>query len=239
MKRLSSIACGWLLAMGLAAAQTPQPVPGMPGMPQIQPGQNPMQQSPQADPVAVTVQKRPGTILIGIAPPVAQIVQGNEGLDASEAIRTSIIQYIRGPLVDVTTLSSRIDIQLLAEAKQKECDYIFQSTVVQKKGGGMLGRLGSAGKMASGVIPMGGIPGSMGSVATGIAVNAATTAANVAVLFKNKDEITFQFKVTSSEGTALAANSTKKKASQDGDDVLTPQIEQAATTTLEALSKKK
>lgn len=183
-------------------------------------------------------QKRPGIALIGIAPPAAQIGPGNENIDTSEAIRNTIIQYFQGPLVDVMLLSSRIEVQLQAEAKQKGCDYIFQSSVTQKKGGGMFGKLSSVGMIASSVTPMAGMAGNAGSIAAGVASNAAVTAATVASGFKNKDEISFQYKVTTPDSAVVATNTSKVKAKQDGDDVLSPQIQQAIAATLEAVSKK-
>ena len=236
MNRTNRIVCSLIVVL-VASGALAQPL--VPGMPQMQASQSSQPLPPSDVAPATTDQKSSGKILIGVAPPVAPLGQGDAGFDASEAIRNTVIQYLQGPLVDLMPLSSRIEIQLQAEAKQKGCDYIFQSTVKQKKSGGMFGKLSSASIVASSVIPIAGTAGNAGSVAAGVASNAATSAASLASGFKNKDEITFQFKVTSSDGTQLIANTTKQKAAQDGDDVLSPQIQQAASTALEAMSKRK
>ena len=222
-----------LAAAGVQAQQTMPEMPAFPGMEGI-----PQQPSSPAGTTAAVGPKQPGTIRIGVALPGTQLGPGTEGVDAPEAIRNTVIQYLQGPLFEVIPLSSRIEMQLQAEAKQKECDYVFQSTVSLKKGGGMFGKLSSVSKITSSVVPMAGYAGTAESVAAGVASAATATAASVAGGFRNKDEISYKFKVTATDNSVVATNTSKLKAKEDGDDVLTPQIEQAINATLEAISKR-
>lgn len=235
MRKIIVIAISLLLALATAGAQQQ----ANSGMFPSQGMQGDGQQSPAANGEMPLSPKRADVVRIGVAFPEIQLGQGNTGFDPSEAIRNSIMQYLQGPLVEAVPLSSRIEMQLQAEAKQKDCDYVFYSSVAQKKGGGMFGKLGSVGSIASNVVPMAGSISSTGAVAAGIAVNAAATASSVASGFKNKDEITFQFKVATPDNSQLAAKTSKVKAKQDGDDVLSPQIQEAASITLEGITKSK
>jgi hypothetical protein len=69
--------------------------------------------------------KAAGKIRIGVAPPEAQLGQGNNaGADYSTPIRNAVISLMSGPAVEITPLDSHIAMQLQAEAQQKQCDYI-------------------------------------------------------------------------------------------------------------------
>jgi ABC-type uncharacterized transport system substrate-binding protein len=54
---------------------------------------------------------------------------------------------------------------------------------------------------------------------------------------KSKDEITLDIKVNSAGGAAALAKQFKQKAKGDGDDIITPIIEQAAQAILDAVAK--
>jgi arginine utilization protein RocB len=86
------------------------------------------------------------------------------------------------------------------------------------------------------------IPG-VGGVAGAVVATAAATAISVASMsggFKSKDEVAFEYHVATVEGAVIIPPTvTKQKAKKDGEDVLTPQIAQAAKLTLEKVSPPK
>jgi hypothetical protein len=90
------------------------------------------------------------------------------------------------------------------------------------------------------VLPMVGMTGGIaGAVAAGAVSTAATGAAGLATHVKAKDEITFEYRLVPTSGqTAPLANSASAKAKRDGEDVLTPLIEQAASSIVAHLTKK-
>lgn len=200
---------------------------------------------------AVLGPKAPGKIRIGVAPPDAQVGQGNNaGADYSTPIRNAEIALMNGPAVEIAALDSHIPIQLQAEAQQKQCDYIMLSAVAVKHASGGFGRFAKMGTVAASMTPMGMMAHGMGAAA------AAQTAAGVAASqmaqqqamnqlagfngqIKSKDDLTVQYQlVPTGQTNAYVQNSLESKAKSDGEDVLTPLLQQAATTVLTAVSKK-
>lgn len=199
--------------------------------------------------------KAPGKIRIGVAPAQAQLGQGsNAGGDYGAPIRNSIILLMSGPAVEITALDSHIPIQVQAEAQQKECDYILYSSVVVKhqSGGGGFGKFMKAAGPMSSMIPMAGMAGGAGGMIAGQAAGAAAQIAAQSAQeqamnqlagfngqIKSKDDVSVDYRLVPAgqEQPKLAA-SLKGKAKTDGEDVLTPLIEQAATTILTEVTKK-
>ncbi len=90
---------------------------------------------PGSAPVAIPQALGPkaaGKIRIGVAPPDAQVGQGNNVGDYSTPIRNAMILLMNGPAIEIAGLDSRIPVQLQAEAQQKQCDYILFSSVAVK-----------------------------------------------------------------------------------------------------------
>ena len=117
------------------------------------------------------------TPVVCIALPKAQLGQGNNSaVDVSEPVRTTLGQYMASPSVQLVRLDARIPVQIEAEAAEKNCGYILQTTVVQKKKAGSIFK-----KLApfAGALPMlGGMGGNMGEMmATQVASSAITAGA--------------------------------------------------------------
>lgn len=191
-----------------------------------------------------------GKIRIGIAPTSAQIGQGStSGADYGTPIRNAIVAMMSGPAVEVVALDAHIPIQLQAEAQQKQCDYIVYSTVAVKRtsGGGLGALMKKAGPLAA-MTPMGMISQSVGGVvATQAAQAVVMTAQQQATSqlsgfngqIKSKDDITVDYHMFPvGQDKAKLENSLTGKAKTDGEDVLTPLIEQAATAILTEAIKK-
>ena len=220
---------------------------GMPGM-QQQPVTGTAVPLPQA-----LGPKAPGKIRIGVAPAQAQLGQGNNAqADYGTPIRNAIIYIMNGPAVEITALDSRIPVQLQAEAQQKQCDYILFSGVAVKHGGGGFGKFMKAAGPMSSMVPMAGMAGGMGGmVASQVANTAMQTAAQAAQQqamnqlagfngqIKSKDDVTVEYHLFPTGQTAAKLeNSLKGKAKSDGEDVLTPLIQQAANNILTEVTKK-
>ena len=194
--------------------------------------------------------KAPGKIRIGIAPAQAQLGQGNNAqADYATPIRNAIVYMMNGPAVEIAALDSRIPIQLQAEAQQKQCDFILMSSVTVKHGGGNFGKFMKAGNMAANMNPMVMMTKSMSTMAASQAAAqaAAMTAQQQATnqlsnfngQIKSKDDVTvdYQLYATGQAGPKVQ-NSLKGKAKSDGEDVLTPLIQQTATNILTEVTKK-
>jgi len=195
--------------------------------------------------------KAPGKIRIGVAPPDAQLGQGNNaGADYSTPIRNAEIALMSGPAIEIAPLDSHLAVQLQAEAQQKQCDYILFSAVSVKHSSSGFGKFMKVGSMAASMTPMGAMAHGMGgAVAASAAGMAATQIAQQQAVsqlagfngqIKSKDDVTVQYQlVATGQSTPVVQNSLAGKAKSDGEDVLTPLLQQAATTVLTSVSPKK
>jgi hypothetical protein len=183
------------------------------------------------------------TPTVCIALPKAQLGQGNNAtVDVSEPVRTTLGQYMAGPNIQLVRLDARIPIQIEAEAVEKNCGYILQTSVVQKKKGTSMFK-----KLAplAGALPMlGGMGGNMnGMIATQVASSAITAGAQqdyAAAMtgaqesnVKAGDTVTVEYTLAKVGATeAVKPVAFQAKAKQDGEDVIGPMLEQVATAVL-------
>ena len=181
-------------------------------------------------------QKKPGVIRIGIVQP--RMDMGPAGANAGEALRVLLGQYLSGPTLEAVPLTAMLPIQAAAEGQQKQCDYILYASLSQKKSGGF-GLLKGAQSMA-GMVPVLGMAGRTGAIVGQAAAQTALNAAGqVASGVKAKSEVSFEYQLIAPGATSpLAANSDKTKAQSDGQDVITPMVEHAATAITGTLLKK-
>jgi hypothetical protein len=198
--------------------------------------------------------KAKGMIRVGVAPPDAQMGQGsNAAADYSTPVRNAIVLLMSGPAVEVAALNSRVGVQLEAEAKEKQCDYVLQASVEVKhataKG---FGKFMKTATTVASLTPMGmmahGVSGAMAATAaTAAASVAAETAQQQAVnqlagfnsQIKSKDDVTVQYQLVQPGKETLVLNdSVNAQAKSDGEDVLTPLLLQTANAVLTRVSKK-
>ena len=185
-----------------------------------------------------TSPKKPGVLRIGLLLPNVQMSNGNAA-QAAEALRNSFASYLKGPGIEVITLSARQPPLAIEEARQSQCDYILSASMNVKKGGGgsMFGRaIGNIAGATAGHIPGG------GSATTGAARSAAITGvyttAAIANSIKARDEVTLEYKLDQVEKAQTAlANKDKAKASADGEDVISPLVQKAAGEVAKATQK--
>jgi hypothetical protein len=226
--------------------------PNMGGMPGMGGGNQPASTTVAA-PQALGP-KASGRIRIGVAPPDAQLGQGNNaGADYSTPIRNAEVALMSGPAVEIAALDSHIAMQLQAEAQQKQCDYILYSSVaVKHSSGGGFGKFMKMAAPVASMVPMagmgGGVGGAMAAQTAGMAASVAAQAAQQQAInqlsgfngqIKSKDDVTVQYQlVPTGQTSPVAQNTLKGKAKSDGEDVLSPLLQQAAASVLTEVSKK-
>ncbi len=218
------------------------------------PGMQPAGSAPVAAP-QVLGPKAPGKIRIGVAPPDAQLGQGNNaGSDFSTPIRNVEVALMSGPAVEIAALESHVPMQLQAEAQQKQCDYIMYSGVIVKHtSSGGFGKFMKIGQTAASFNPAIMMTKSVGSIVA--AQGAAAAAQQMAAQqmqqqamsqlagfngqIKSKDDVTVQYQlVATNQNTPLLQNTLQGKAKSDGEDVLTPLLQQTANAVLTQVSHK-
>ena len=201
-----------------------------------------------------------GTPLVCVAMPKAQLGQGNNSpTDVSEPVRATLNKYMAGPSVQLMPLDARIAIQIEAEAAQKSCNYVLQTSVTQTKKTSSRGFFKALAPLA-GALPMlgaaggnmGGMGGMMaGQVASSMATAQATASAEnmqqdyMAAMtgaqqsnVKAGDTLTVEYQLSpvGSVGTGKAL-ALQAKAKQDGEDVIGPLLEQVATAVLTTVTQ--
>lgn len=161
-------------------------------------------------------------------------VEENSGsaTSAMDATRETFTGFLTGPSLVTYPLKSRLESQVRQEAHQGACPYLLLTTLkhVQKKSGGsVLGKM-AAGAAQQGAWEAGVASGSAaGRVAGQAAYGAAGQAAwNYATSVHKKDEITLEYRLEKSDGTVLVDKQDKRRASSDGEDLLTPMVQQAS-----------
>ena len=214
---------------------------------------------PAAATVAAPAQlgpKAPGRIRIGVAPPDAQLGQGtNTGADYSTPIRNVEVALMNGPAIEIAALDSHVALQLQAEAQQKQCDYILYSSVnVKHSSGGTFGKFMKLGSTVSSLTPLGMMTKSVGTMVATQAAGAAASQMAAQQMqqqaisqlagfngqIKSKDDVTVQYQlVAAGQTTPALQNSLQGKAKSDGEDVLTPLLEQTANSVLTQVSQHK
>lgn len=181
--------------------------------------------------------KKEGMIRIGIVAKTSAVGENLNSEQLSDAIENTFFEYLKGTKVEVIELESKLPSAIVEEAKSRECDYVIFANVSHKKGGGGFGVFG---KTLGNVVAQTGI-GHTGSVAGNIAGQVATQAIVAATLsanIKSKDEVTLDIKLQSSTDTSSPfAKQYKAKAKTDGEDIISPMIEQAAQSIIDAVGK--
>lgn len=158
---------------------------------------------------------------------------------AGAAVRDLFVSFLTGPSIQPLALESRLRVQAMEEAKQKDCAYIVGVAMSKKRGGSS--RLGSALGQAAGTASWY-IPGGSGTaaVARGVSAGAARAVSDLASTTRAKDEMTIEWTLTplAAQGRASSPHSEKLKARSDGEDLMTPLVQRAAETVAETVLRK-
>lgn len=183
--------------------------------------------------------KKAGTVRIGLATvKTGAVGEGVNAAELSAAIQSTLTQYLKVPNVEVVTLDARLSSAIDSEARNKECDYVLYINASHKKGGGGGGGLfGSVLAPAIGRVGIGHTGSVAGNIAGQVATQAIVSAGNASASIKSKDELTIDVKLQQMGGAAVLAKQFKKKASSNGEDIISPLIEQAATAIVDSIGK--
>lgn len=183
---------------------------------------------PATTPAPVLGPKKPGVVRIGIMLPQAAQPTSSP-LNARDELRNEWMQLFTGPNLEAVKINAGLPEQGLAEAKASDCEYVVFSTLTQKTDNSGMKKLGLL-RAASSMMPMAGMASGMaGMVATTAAQTAMTTSADMGSLVKAKQEISLQYKMVSINTLQpVIENTSSAKATQDGQDIITPMVTQAA-----------
>ena len=217
-------------------AKTPQPKPAA-----TAPAEQPQQEEETAEPtVAATSPAKSSGPKICVAAPKTNLQPAET---APESLRNSLVQYLSGPAAEIVPLEAMVAIQQQAEAVEKGCGFYLAVSLMKKKKGGGEG-FGGFLKKASGATPLLDDLGA-GKTAQTVSKVARTsgakmsTAGDLAINIKAKDEVTLEYKLLDANTQANAANGTiKAKARKDGEDVLSSLLEQAVNAVLTVALRK-
>lgn len=195
-------------------------------------------------------------LLVGVALPRAQLGQGNgASADVAEPVRQALLAYLKGPVIDVVPLEARIPVQIDAEAREKNCNFVLYTDVTQSRKGGGLGMLKKLAPLAA-AVPMLGAGANMG---TQMAAQAAAQTMMQAEMqsaqedamanamaaingaqknnVKAGDSLTLEYRlVQPGADSSLKSDKFVGKAKANGDDVLSPLIESVATVVVETMA---
>jgi hypothetical protein len=193
---------------------------------------------PQNQTSGAAAQQKSSVVRVGLAGVKTGAV--GEGINAQElsgAIQNLLGEYLKGSSVEIVPLEAKLAQAIDAEAKSKDCRFVLYATVSHKKGGsGFGGMFKAIAPMMNSVIPMAG--GMGGAIAGSVASSAISTAESATTNVKAKDEITLDIKLNQANGGAAALTKQfKAKAKSEGEDIISPMIEQAAQAILDAATK--
>jgi hypothetical protein len=183
----------------------------------------------------------PAKAHICLAPSSVETASGTAA-QAMQAVRETFSSFLTGPTLEVAPLQSRLPSQAKAEAKAANCPFVLLTTLkqVHKGGGGpsLLGRA-AAGAVQGGASAAGGLVGSPGGA---VAANATAGAAGGAASSygsstQSKDELTLSTHLENADGKVLVEMTDKRTAQSNGEDMLTPLVEKAATAVANAVSE--
>ena len=171
------------------------------------------------------------TSRVCLAPATVEASPG-DATAAANAVRDIFTSFLTGPSLKPQQLAARLASQVREEARQASCPYLLLTTLKhehKRRGGSMLGRV-AAGAAQQGAWEA---TRSSGTAAVRVAGSAAYGAAGEAAYdyshsVYDKDEVTLGYRLESGDGRVLIEKTDKRKAKSDGEDMLTPMVQQAA-----------
>jgi hypothetical protein len=193
----------------------------------------------QPETTAHTDGSTPHRIRVGVAPLKAQMntLKAPHGVNLDEPLRGLLMSQLTGPL-EVMPLTENDPETVEAEAREKECDYVLHTSITrQARPNGKFVFLHGASQMPIPMVGAGrGMVGAPSSVTAGALLSGAGGAARVV---KARDDISLDYRLIATQTPAPAlAGSLHTRATEDGQDVITPLIEQEALAVLNAIRQK-
>ena len=180
----------------------------------------------------------PGT-RICLAPTTVTASVGSAS-NVSDAVRGSLTSFLTGPSIGVSALSARLESQVREEAVNSGCRYIlFTEAKHQRKQGSSFLSRAAGGAVQQGAWRASGEIGGTGvaRIATDAAAGAASASVSELAGFTlAKDEMSLAYRLETADRKVLVDKSGKRKASSDGEDLLTPLAQQAAEAVAAAVA---
>ncbi len=191
-------------------------------------------------PTAAMAQEKPAGTQVCLAPTTVEVSVGSAS-SVSDAVRESLTSFLTGPSIGVSALSARLEAQAREEAANAGCRFVLFTVAKhqRKQGGG-----GFMNRAAAGAVQQGAwrasseIGGSgVGRVATDAVAGAAGAAASdLAYNTRSKDEMSLAYRLETADRKVLLEKSAKRKASSDGEDLMTPLAQQTAEAVAAAVA---
>lgn len=168
-----------------------------------------------------------GDRCIAIALPTVQGVPGN-AVDASAGVRDLMISFLTAPSLKIVRLDARLPSQTAQEAREKGCELMLVLSLTRKSGTSHLTQaLGQAAGNSAFYLPYGGTVAS--AAARAATAGGLQVVSSLAASIKAKDEMRLEYRLQSAAGQVQFGPKTEvRKASADGEDVLTPIVMRAA-----------
>lgn len=185
--------------------------------------------------------KAPGIIRVGIALPSLQMGPAPAVAGASEGVHSILMRYLAGPSFEIVPLTAQLPVLIEAEGRQRECDFVIYTALSAKqKSGSGLGFLRGVSQMSSVVPMLGAVRGAAGAIAGAAAGTVLSGVAGAASMVKAKSEISFEYKLIAVGNSApVLSDVVKTKATQDGEDVISALVANAAGAMVNTILSKK
>jgi hypothetical protein len=171
----------------------------------------------------------------------AAIEAAPTGVDPVTAVRETFVSFLTGPTLTAEPLAARLPSQAREEAKLNGCALLLFPTIKHERksgGGGLFGKVASGAVQQGAYSVSGATSSTVGHVVAGAAAGAAQSAAyDYASNSRVKDELTLSYRLESASGEKLLEESDKRKATADGEDLLTPLVQHAAEDIAAAAAK--
>ena len=179
----------------------------------------------------------------------ANVGEGIDPQQFSTGIFNSLGDYLKTPDVELVPIEAKLPSAVEAEVIEKKVDLLIYATASHKKGGSGFGKMfGKVAPVLGQVVPMAGVAGGVGGAIAGqVASTAIMTAASMSGNVRAKDsvqiDLVIQQVVDQPASPAnlykgVLAKTYKAKAKSDGEDIITPLIEQIAQDTIDTATGK-
>ena len=182
----------------------------------------------------------PGAPCVAIMLPSMKGVTGQSD-ESAKAVRDLLASYLTAPAFKTVALDAKLAALAMSEAREKGCANVVTMNVTAKQGGsgGGLGGFGRlAGQTVSSAAPYLPVGNAAGAVARGAAIGTTQALASMAQSTKARDELKLEYTVQTTDNAVRVPKTTHDaKASTNGEDIVTPVIEKAATHLAEVLLK--
>ncbi len=185
--------------------------------------------------------KPPGITRIGVALPNLQMGPAPAVAGATEGVRVTLMQYLTGPSFEIVPLTAQLPVQIEAEGRQRECDFVIHSILSAKqKSGSGLGFLKGASQMSNLIPMLGAAHGAAGTIAGAAAGTVLSGVAAATSMVKAKSEVSLEYRlIAAGSPLPVLSDIVKTKATQDGEDVITGLVEKAVGAMVNTIMSKK